>query len=286
MNALPDYEVVIAPTGAWTTLFSWRELWDYRDLLALLVRRDYVTRYRQTLLGPLWYVLQPVAMTAVFWLVFGRFLGIPTNGVPAPLFFLSGLVVWNYFAQNVTVGGATFVNNAHVFSKVWFPRLIVPLATVVSNLLTVALQLVPFGIFLAYYKIFTDEAAGLHIGWGILLVPVAIFHAALLSFGISLLVAASTARFRDLIHLNQYVVQLWMFATPVIYPLSRIPERWRWLEWANPLCVPVETMRIALLGRGSLHIGPVLASGAIALALVLTGLAAFQRVERSAMDTV
>ena len=191
-----------------------------------------------------------------------------------------------YFAQNVTVAGATFVNNSHVFSKVWFPRLIVPLATVVSNLVTVAIQLVPFAIFLAYYKLFTNEALDLRIGWHLLLLPVAILHIALLSVGISLLVAASTARFRDLIHLNQYLVQLWMFATPVIYPLARVPERWRWLEWANPVCVSVETLRIALLGRGLLHTGPVVISVVTALVLILAGLAFFQRAERTAMDTV
>jgi lipopolysaccharide transport system permease protein len=280
-----EYEVVIAPARAWD-LQSWRELWEYRDLLVLLVRRDYVTRYRQTLLGPAWYVLQPIAMTAVFWVVFARFLGVPTDGAPAPLFFLSGLILWNYFSQNLIVGGATFINNSHVFGKVWFPRTIIPLATIISNLLTVVLQLGPFLLFFAYYKLFTTQAEEVHIGKAVILAPLALLHAALLSLGISLLVAASTARFRDLIHLNQYLVQLWMFATPVIYPLSRVPARWRWLVWGNPVSVPVETLRIALLGRGSLEVGPVIFSGGAALLLLVAGLVTFQRAERTAMDTV
>lgn len=284
MSAAP-YEIIIEPTRRRFTL-QWRELWAYRDLLVLLVRRDFLARYQQTLLGPLWHLLQPVLTTMLFVVVFGRFAGIPTDGIPGPLFYLCGLLGWNYFAQNLTAGGGTFLNNQQLFAKVWFPRLVVPLSTVVSNLVSLALQLVPFAACLAWYLFFAADKGLVQLSWRALLMPLPILHIAALSLGVSLWMAASTARYRDVIHLNQYLVQLWMFATPIIYPLSQVPAKWSWLMWANPMSVPIETLRWCLLGRGTIDPQGAAISVAAAIVLFFTGAVAFQNAARSAVDTV
>lgn len=283
--APPTYEVVIERSRGWLSL-DWRELWEYRDLLALLVRRDFLSKYKQTLLGPLWFIVQPLLTTAIFTIVFGRFSGIPTDGIPGPLFYLCGLLVWNYFAQNVTVGATTFTANAGLFGKVYFPRLVVPIATVASNLIAFALGCLPFVAFFIYYKFFTPAGADIQPDWRIVFAPLLLLHASLFSLGVSLWMSASTAKYRDLVHLNQFIVQLWMFATPVIYPLSKIPPRWEWLAWLNPMAAVVEGFRIALLGRGTLSAGCLATSIVLTLAVTLTGIIAFHKAERTAVDSV
>ena len=281
----PHHEVVIENRAGQLQL-EWRDLWDYRDLLVLLVRRDFLARYQQTLLGPLWHLLQPVLTGLLFALIFARFAGIPTDGVPAPLFYLCGLLGWNYFAQNVVAGGGTFLNNQQLFSKVWFPRLVVPISTIATNLVTVALQFLPFLAFFVYYKFFSSDAATVHLTWRALLAPLPLLHIAALSLGIGLWIAASSARYRDAIHLVQYLVQLWMFATPIIYPLSHVPERWAWLIRANPMSAPIETLRWSLLGRGTLDAAALGWSIGLTVVLLFSGAVAFQNSARSAVDTV
>lgn len=278
-----EHEIIIEPARGWFRI-EWRELWEYRDLLALLVRRDFLARYQQTLLGPLWHFLQPVLTTLLFALIFSRVAGIPTDGLPAPLFYLCGLLGWNYFAQNITAGGATFVANQQLFAKVWFPRLVVPLAAIVSNLVAFALQLVPFIVFFTYYLFFRKDAGSVHVTWRVLLLPLPLLHIAVLSLAVSLWMSASTAKYRDVIHLNQYLVQLWMFATPIIYPLSQVPPRFSWLALANPMAAPIEALRLCLLGRGSYDRFTMGISLAITFALLISGLVLFQNTARSAVD--
>jgi lipopolysaccharide transport system permease protein len=280
-----SYEIRIAPSRGWLTL-NWPELWEYRDLLTLLVQRDVTSRYKQTLLGPLWFIVQPILTAIVFALIFGRIAGIPTDGIPAPLFYLCGLLGWTYFAQNIGTAGASFVNNAHLFGKVYFPRLIVPLATVVSNLVAFAIQLLPFLAFLAYYLFTGTHAGSVRVTWHFLLFPLPLLHVAVLSLGVSLLMSAATAKYRDLIHFNQFLVQIWMFATPIFYPLSKVPAHYEWVVWMNPMSVPTEAFRICMLGRGTLNGPEVAFSVACAVALLVAGLAAFQRVERTVIDSV
>ena len=284
VTAPPIHEVVIEPSRGWHHL-PWREFWEYRDLLVLLVQRDFISRYKQTLLGPAWFILQPVLTTIVFAIVFGRIAGIPTDGVPAPLFYLCGLLGWNYFAQTITTGGGTFVNNAHLFTKVYFPRLIVPLSTVLANLVSLALQFIPFVAFFCYYKFIRGNTGVAHPDWHMLLLPLPILHLSLLALGVSLWMSASTAKYRDLLHLNQYVVQLWMFGTPVIYPLSQA-GKWAWLLWANPVTAPVEALRYCLLGHGTMPLGALLSSVIVTIALVVTGVIAFRNVEGTVVDSV
>ena len=283
VKSAPGYELIVERSHGWLKV-RWRELWDYRDLLLLLVQRDFISRYKQTLLGPLWFLLQPVLTTAVFAIVFGRFAGLPTDGIPGPLFYLCGLLAWNYFSQNITTGGATFVNNAHLFNKVYFPRILVPVSIVVANLVSFALQLVPFVLFAAFYFLSGKQGAAV-LSWAVLLLPLPLLQIAALSLGVSLWMAASTAKYRDLVHLTAYLTQIWMFATPIIYPLSKVSAAWRWVVWANPMSVPVEAFRLCLLGRGTLAPPEVALSLGLTAALLISGIAVFQRVERTVVDS-
>ena len=280
----PEYEIVIEPSQGWLKV-KWDELWEYRDLIILLVQRDFISRYKQTALGPVWHVLQPLIMALVYAVIFGRIAGIPTDGIPTPLFYLCGLLPWNYFSQNITTGGATFINNAHIFGKVYFPRLAVPISIVVANLIAFALQIIPFAIFFAWFKLSGDHAPTVQLTWWLLLFPLPLLHVAILSLAVSLLMAASTAKYRDLVHLNQFIIQIWMFVTPIIYPLSKIPKQWHWLIWANPMSVPVEAFRLCLLGHGTLRPTEVIISLSITLLLLFAGIAVFQRVERTVVDS-
>jgi lipopolysaccharide transport system permease protein len=280
----PEYEVVIERTHGWLRI-DWRALWEYRDLFKMLVQRDCTTRYRQTLLGPLWFVLQPVFTTLVFAVVFGRVAGIPTDGLPAPLFYLCGLLGWNYFTQNLTTGGATFVNNAHLFGKVYFPRLIVPASVVTANLVAFALQLLPFAAFFVWFH-FTGRLGTAALTWRVLFVPLPLLQIAVLSLGVGLCMSALTAKYRDLIHLTQYLIQIWMFATPIIYPISKVPAKWQCILWANPMSVPIEAFRLCLLGQGGFTTGAMALSVGLTLLLLFVGVAAFERVERTVIDSV
>jgi lipopolysaccharide transport system permease protein len=283
--SLPAHEIVIEPSRGWLRV-DWRELWEYRDLLVLLVRRDFLAKYKQTLLGPAWFILQPLLTTAMFVLIFARVAQIPTDGIPAPLFYLCALLPWNYFAQNVTTGATTFTANAQLFGKVYFPRLIVPAATIISNLIAFALQCLPFLAFFIYYKFFTAEGATLHLDGRVALAPLLLLQASVFSFGVSLWMAASTAKYRDLTHLNQFIVQLWMFASAVIYPLSTLTARFEWLAWLNPMAPVVEGFRIALLGRGTVSAACVAASVAITIAVAISGIMVFRKMERTAVDNI
>jgi lipopolysaccharide transport system permease protein len=285
ISAQPEYEIVIEPSHGWLAV-RWRELWEYRDLLYLLVQRDFLAKYKQTILGPLWFILQPLLTTAIFVLIFTRVAQLPTDGIPAPLFFLCGLVIWNYFAKSVSSGSATFTTNAHIFGKVYFPRLIMPAATVLSNLASFALQLLPFAAMFAWYRLATPFGPELQLSRRMLYMPLLLAQTSLFAFGVSLWLSAASVKYRDLVHLNAFLLQLWMFATPVILPLSRSPKSLGWLVWLNPMAPVVEAFRIALLGRGTLDPGALLASVCLTLFVTFTGIAVFQRSARTAMDHV
>lgn len=277
-----NYEVVLEPSRGIGRV-NWKEIWEYRDLVGMLVRRDFSARYRQTLLGPVWHLIQPLLTTLVFAIVFARIAGIPTDGIPAPLFYLCGLLGWNYFAQTVTQVGLTFVNNSHLFGKVFFPRIVVPAATGVSNLLSAGLQLIPLAVFFIYYRVKLGSSVPLP-GASIAFAPVAIVILGCLALGIGLWMAALTTRYRDLAHLNQFIVQLGMFASPVIFPISAAGEKWRWLLWANPVAAPLELLRFSVLGRGTIESGPLIVSFVIAIVALLSGIIVFQSAARTATD--
>ena len=277
-------ETVIQPTRG-LHLGSWRELYAYRDLLWLLVWRDIAARYKQTILGPLWYLIQPVATTVVFMAIFARVGRIPTNGVPSSLFYLCGLLLWNYFSQTFNSTAGTLAANVNLFGKVYFPRLIVPLSAMVSNLAGAGIQ---FVLFLAVYGLekVGPRAASFGITGSIIALPLVFAQVALFSLGVGLWLAALTAKFRDFAILAGFFIQLWMYASPVIYPLSRVPSRWHLLAVLNPMTFPLEALRQMLLGAGSTTIAEAAIALGLTLLVLITGLVAFRRAERNFIDVI
>jgi len=235
---------------------DWQELIEYRDLLLLLVRRDFLSKYKQSVLGPLWFIIQPLATTLVFTVIFGNVARLPTDGMPSVLFYLCALVPWNYFAANLSATSTTFTTNMHLFGKVYFPRLVIPLSVAVSNLIAFAIQLLTFLSFFVYFKFFTAAGPLIKPGLELVLVPVLLLQAAAASLGFGLLIAALTVRYRDLVYAMTFLVQLWMYATPVVYPLSMVTNlKWRIIAALNPMTAIVELFKHAFLGVGvvSLH---------------------------------
>jgi lipopolysaccharide transport system permease protein len=281
----PDYELVIRPTRGWFHL-NLGEVWRYRDLLFLLVYRDFVSKYKQTVLGPAWFVLQPLLTTLVFTVVFAGAAKIPTDGLPPVLFYFAGLLGWNYFAQTFQNTSGTLVNNAGIFGKVYFPRLIVPLSIVVSNVLTFALQFVTLLCLWVYFKYFTGADAQFGFSAAIIWLPLLLLQIAALSFGVGLWLSALTAKYRDFALLSGFLIQLWMYATPVIYPLSQIPERWQWLAVINPMATPIETIRYMFLGSGVVVPSYLAMSAGVTLFMLVFGVLVFNKVEKTFVDTV
>jgi len=283
-SSTPPLEVVLKPTSGWLDL-DLAGLWQYRYLLQLLVWRDFASKYKQTILGPIWFILQPLMMTLVFTGLFGHVAKLSTDGLPPFLFYLGGLLAWNYFAANFQSNSATLVNHAGLFSKVYFPRLIVPLAALASNAFTFLVQATIFGCLFVTTKL-AHPAAAFGGGWKALLLPLVLLHIAVLSFGVGLLLSSLTAKYRDLTHVAPLMIQLWMYATPVILPLSDFPARWRWAVVLNPMATAVESMRLILLGSGTVEPLHLAYSIGISLFLVATGLLAFSRVEKTFVDSV
>ncbi len=281
-----EYEIVIQRSRGWMRV-DWRELWEYRDLLAILVRRDFLAKYKQTILGPLWFVLQPLLTALVMSIAFHKVAGVSTGGLPSLLFNLCALLPWAYFSQNVATGAATFTANSHLFGKVYFPRLIVPSATVLSNLFAFTLQLCVFFVFFAWFK---ARGAAIHLSSASLLALPMILLTGIFSLGVSLLIAASTARYRDLSHLTPVLLQLWMFVSPVFYRMEQLTgsNQWAWLAWVNPMAPIVEGYRVALLGEtAGAHLPAMLAvSAAISIVTLAAGVATFNRAARTVVDTV
>jgi lipopolysaccharide transport system permease protein len=281
---LTGYLRIIRPRRAWHHV-DWARLLHYRDLLFILVRRDFVARYQQTILGPAWFVLQPLVTTLAFTVVFGRVLGTPTDGVPPFLFYLCGMLGWSYFANVLNGTGNTFQSNAGIFTKVYFPRLIMPLSSVLSNLMSFVVQAATFLVF--YFIFALAKPAGLHPSIpALLLLPLALLQAGALALGCGLVFSALSAKYRDFQHVLPFVAQIWMFATPVIYPLSRLSPRAQWFAAFNPMTTVVESFRIAFFGAGTLTPGYLTLSVASTLLMLFAGFALFQRAERTVADTI
>jgi len=280
--------IIIRPNQSWLHI-DWQGLREYRDLLYLLVRRDFVSKYQQTILGPLWFIINPLITTIIFTLIFGRMIGIKTDGINPALFYLCSLIAWSYFAAVLEATSTTFVANVNLFNKVYFPRLIVPFAIAASNLYTLAIQT---GAFLAIYIVyaFTGRAAGLAPTPYLLLLPLLVLQMALLALGAGMIFSAVTAKYRDFYHLSRFIVQIWMFVTPIIYPLSqltqKIPAPWQWIPLLNPMTIITESFRLAFMGAGTFTVGGYALSLALTAATFLTGLFLFQRAARTAVDTL
>jgi lipopolysaccharide transport system permease protein len=259
------------------------DVWRFRDLIGLFVHRNFIVNYRQTILGPFWYVVQPLMTTAVFTIVFGLIGRMPTDGVPPILFYLSGVVVWSNYASNVISTADVFVANMGVFGKVYFPRLTIPIATVLTNLITLAVHLAVFVFAFILADLF---GAAARPTWWVLMFPLLFAANIMMAFGVGLIVSAATTRYRDLSSMIGTIMQLWMYASPVFYPLSQVPEKWRLLAALNPVSTIIELFRIMVFGVGAVSVSAVLISAVVVVIVFLSGLVMFHQAELNAADTV
>ncbi len=260
-----------------------KDVWEYRDLLMLLVRRDFVSFYKQTILGPLWFLIQPLLTTLMFSFIFGRLAGISTDDLPPALFYMAGITAWNYFADCVTKTSTVFRDNANIFGKVYFPRLIMPLSIVVSNLVRFAVQFILFIAVMAFYAL---KGTAFHPTWALALFPLVVLLMAALGLGAGMIISALTTKYRDLAFLITFGIQLLMYATTVIFPLSAAPQKYKWLIELNPMTSLIETFRYGFLGKGSFSWSSIGYSAVVTIVLLITGIIIFNKVEKDFVDTV
>lgn len=274
---------VIRPVSGWFDLHL-ADLWRCRDLIMLFVRRDFVSVYKQTILGPFWYLIQPIMTTIVFTFVFGNIAKIPTDGLPPALFYFAGLTVWTYFSGCLNRTSNTLVNNAGIFGKVYFPRLAVPISVVISGLISLFIQMALFIGMLIYFI-----AQGVKIAVNplyLLALPLLILQIAALGLGFGIIISSLTTKYRDLVQLVGFGVQLWMYATPIAYPSSQVPAKWQWVIAINPMTPAVEIFRYMFLGVGSINPLQIAQSAVSTMVILFIGIILFSRVEKSFMDTV
>ena len=259
------------------------EIWRYRDLIFLTVWRDFISVYKQTIFGPLWYFAQPLVSTVVYQIIFGKIAQLPTNNIPPFLFYMSGIVIWYYFSGCLSRTSTTFSSNAALFTKVYFPRLTIPIAQCISNIWQFLIQLV---IFLGFYLYFLAKGAPIHPSYRIIIIPFLVLQTALLGLGVGCLISALSTRFRDLQVAVAPAIQLWMYASCVFYPRSLVPENLQWLMNLNPIVPIIEGFRFALMGQGQVEIYQWLASLTVTAILLIIGLVEFGRAEKTFADTI
>ncbi len=288
-NNTTEFEICIRPNQGWFNV-DWKGLHDYRDLLILLIRREFVSKYQQTVLGPLWFIINPLLTTLVFSVVFGSVVGVHTDGVDPTLFYMGGLVAWSFFSSVLSTTAGTFTGNAHLFGKVYFPRLIVPIAMAASQLFTFFIQLFTFALMFAIFRFTTHRADGLSPNILILMMPILVIHMGMLGLGVGMGLSSLTAKYRDFQHLSGFIVQLWMYGTPIIYPLSslmkKIPPGLQWLGILNPMTMIVEAFRYSLMGHGTFVASYYAISFGATFVIFMIGLMLFQRSARTFVDTV
>jgi lipopolysaccharide transport system permease protein len=279
---LPEWDLTIEGS---TSLFDlkFKDIWRYRDLLGMFVKRDFVSFYKQTILGPLWFFIQPFFTTIIYTFVFGSLAKISTDGLPQPLFYLAGITAWNYFADCITKTSTVFKDNSNIFGKVYFPRLILPLSIVASNLVRFGVQMLLFFSMILYYYF---QGALFTPTWALLMFPVLVMMMALLGLGLGLIITAMTTKYRDLAFLVTFGVQLMMYATTVIYPLSAAPEKYKHIIELNPMTGIIEAFRYSFLGKGEFSTWSVGYSALVTLVVLFLGIIIFNKTEKTFVDTV
>ena len=282
MNEQQQWNLVIKPKTGWFDI-DVKNIWKYRDLIKLFVRRSFVSAYKQTVLGPAWAIINPLCTTVIFTIIFGNLAGLAPGGVPSFLFYMAGNVTWGYFANCLSATSGTFTGNAGIFGKVYFPRLVMPITTVISNLISFAIQYIFFLGFWVYYFITTDS---LKPNLFILMTPVLLIHMALMGLGIGIICSSLTTKYRDLTMLIGFGVQLWMYLSPVTYDYQIISDKWHALYMCNPMAPVINTMRYAYMGIGEFELGYYLLSWAVTLVVLFFGVLLFSKVEKTFMDTV
>lgn len=276
-----EVTVVSAKRGLFS--LNLRALWKYRDLVFLFVKRDLKNVYKQTVLGPLWIIINPFLSTFVFTVIFGIIANISTDGIPQFLFYMSGNILWSYFSSCFNRASSTFLSNARIFGKVYFPRLVMPLSGIIYNSITFIVQFVMFVILVAVYAF---NGANVHPNILVLALPVLIIQTALLGTGTGLIISSLTTKYRDLNVLVSFGLTLWMYITPIVYPVSQISDSFRWIMLLNPVAPIVETFRYAFLGNGSFEWFFLLISAAVTVVVLIVGMIVFNQVEKNFIDTV
>ncbi|MEO8206160.1 MAG: ABC transporter permease [Chthoniobacterales bacterium] len=291
-KSLASFQPESLPDEDWTKTIEprhsllqirWREIWQYRDLIYLLVKRDFTAQYKQTVLGPLWFLIQPLVSTTTFTIIFGSIAKLSTDSIPPFLFYMCGLVAWSYFADCLLKSASTFSSNASIFGKVYFPRLTVPIANAITNLITFGIQ---FSLFLLIWAIMWSRGAPIHPTYRILILPVLILQMAMLGIGVGCLVSSLTTRYRDLSLLVGFGVQLWMYVSCVIIPLSDVSPQWRWIMVLNPMVPIIESFRFAFFGAGIVEVWQLAVGAGVSIGLFLVGVMVFRHVERTFSDTI
>lgn len=275
------FSTVIVPKSGWFDI-DVSEIWRYRDLIFLFVKRNFVILFKQTILGPAWAVIQPLLTTIVFTVVFGKLAGLSAKGVPSFLFYLSGTVAWQYFSSALTQTSDTFVENAAILGKVYFPRIVMPISTVITNLINFFIQFGIFSVLIVIYALMGK----IHPNTYVLMLPILILHMAMLGLGTGIIISAATTKYRDLRLLVSFGVQLWMYATPVAYDINIIPDRLRDIYMLNPMTPVINAFRTAFLGIGSFDLKSYLISWIVTAVILLIGIILFSRVEKTFVDTV
>lgn len=282
VESVDEWDMILQPKTGWLDI-DIMEIWSYRSLIAQFVRRDFVTFYKQTILGPLWYIIQPLFTTLVFTIIFGRVAKIPTDDLPPFLFYMAGNVMWGYFSGTLMQTSNTFVANSKMFGKVYFPRITVPISVVISNMLQFLIQL---ALFMGFYFYFLIKGVPINPTWWILGLPILVLQMALLSLGLGTLISSLTTKYKDLRFSMGFFIQLWMYATPVVYPLTQVPD---WLlpyYILNPMVALVESFRYAFFGTSSIQWSHISLSWIITVAILFLGIIIFSRQEKTFMDTV
>ena len=260
-----------------------REIIRYRDLIFMFVKRNFVANYKQTILGPSWAIIQPLLTTIVFTIVFGRLAKLPTDGIPPFLFYMCGNVAWGYFAGCLNQTANTFTANAHIMGKVYFPRLVMPISSVLGQLIQFSIQFLFMVCFIVYYSLINHTP---YITWGVLYLPLLLLNMALLGLGCGVIISSLTTKYRDLHHLIGFGIQLWMYGTPVVYTIDMVPAKYRSIYLCNPMAIVIESFRNMFFGKSVLTFGNIALSWGITLIIALLGILLFNRVEKTFMDTV
>jgi lipopolysaccharide transport system permease protein len=279
------WDMILEPHGRLIDIQKLRDVWHYRDLLILFVKRDFVSQYKQTILGPIWHLLQPVFTTIIFLFVFTKIADIPTDGIKPVLFYLSGITIWNYFSVSLTSTSSTFVTNAAIFGKVYFPRMIIPLSIVLSNMIRFGIQFLLLLVMMIWYAV--RKEAPIYLDWSWLLIPLLLIVMAGIGLGLGIIVSSLTTKYRDLNILITFAVQLLMYVTPVAYPLSFLNKKsYKWIVEANPLTPIVEAFRHAIFNTRNFEFGSLLYSVIFMFVSLFLGILMFNKVEQTFMDTV
>ena len=277
-----DWDKIIKPKTGWFDL-PVKDLYKYRDLILLFVKRDFVTFYKQTILGPLWYIIQPLVNTIIFTVIFGRIAKIPTDGTPPFLFYMAGTVVWGYFSVCIIATSNTFVNNAGIFGKVYFPRLCIPLSIVITGLVQFMIQ---FLIFLCFYLYYWIEGADVKPTYWVMLLPLIIIQMMILGLGVGIFISSLVTKYRDLTFAMSFGVQLWMYVTPIVYPMTQVPEQYHVLYAVNPMVSIVELFRLMFFGVSSIQLVHIVTSIVLTMTVFVFGVLLFSKIEKTFMDTV